>query len=266
MKKTLFTFPILFACVSQAQTTNPAPYCNSTYGLPGSTPVISIVNLASLSNSTAHCAAPGYIYYNNLGATSIAQSSMQTIKVTLANYDNETAVKGWIDFNANNVFEPSEKIIVVNQGSVGFGPTIVKQANFTVPANAATGITRMRISVGWHFADNNQNIFKLDSCHTAAANEYSAGETEDYDISITLASGVESVTDGPPTFFPDPAADKIFFSVPVKDVSIYNYCGVKLREYASEKTSVDVAELASGVYFIAARYKNTLFFRKFIKQ
>jgi hypothetical protein len=268
MKKNILLLPALFTgYLLPAQITNPAPYCNSTYGLGGSTPVINKVDLALLSNSTTHCATPGYIYYNNLGATAVAQGSTQTIKVTLGNFDLETAVKAWIDFNANTVFEPSEKVLVVNQGSVGFGPTIVKQATFNVPANAATGITRMRVSVGWHFADNNLSIYRLDSCHTAITNEYSAGETEDYDINITGTSGTEELAESSFQIFPNPACDRINFGMPLDaQVSIFNLWGETIGEVSLFGGSfLDISGLGSGPYFMRIKTKELEIFRRFVK-
>ncbi len=54
----------------------------------------------------------------------------------------------WIDFNKNKVFEPSELVLDYAQPAPPNGATnTTAQANLVIPAGAATGTTRMRVSM-----------------------------------------------------------------------------------------------------------------------
>jgi hypothetical protein len=261
MKK-LLPFIFLFAVKNlDAQITSPTPYCDLNYTFGNSSPTISNVVISTFSNPTTHCAQPGYIYYNNLGPISMMTGSSQTITITLANYDLETALKGWIDFNGNNLFEPSEQIIYVAQGSVGMNSSITKFATFIVPANAVIGTTRMRIAIGWTFADSNNSVYKLDSCHTAAS-EYSAGETEDYDISISSPNGVEAFSSNGISVYPNPASD--FFTVEMQsgvagkvELKLVNMLGETVysseQETSGTKENINTSSFARGVYLLQVK-------------
>ena len=132
MKKNLFCFPFLFlGGLLSAQITNPAPYCISGYTSTSIYPEISKVETATISNTSTHSPSPGYTYYNNISAPIIFGGSTYTVKVTLKNVDAETMLKGWIDYNNDNIFQSTELIISVPQGSVGNGMTVIKQATYT---------------------------------------------------------------------------------------------------------------------------------------
>lgn len=267
MKKYLLL--LAFGCtkILSAQITSPAPYCDLNYTFGNSSPTISNVVIGTFSNPTTHCAQPGYIYYNNLGAVPMSAGSSQTITITLANYDLETALKGWIDFNANQIFEPNEEIIYVAQGSVGMNSSITKFATFTVPANAVVGTTRMRIAVGWTFADNNTSTFKLDSCHVAAS-EYSAGETEDYNVSITSPNGVEEFSSNKISICPNPAND--FFKTGINEnaeVKIYNCEGeIVFSEIIAGNEGINSSDLRTGIYFVYVKTNENIYCGKLIKE
>ena len=259
MKKILFSIFLLGGSMCNAQITDPAPYCNSTYGLNSSSPVISKVALGSFTNNSAgHCSSPGYIYYNNLGAISLAQGSSQTIKVTYGDYDMETMLKAWIDYNNNTAFEPDEEIINIAQGTMGGGSNLVQQATFTVPVNATAGTIRMRVSIGWHFADWTNNVFSLESCHTAVANEYSAGETEDYDVTIINTVGIHETSNNSfVNVYPNPFSTSVTISINTQDIRyktafiVYDLLGQEVLQSAitDPRFEIQRGDLQSGMYF-----------------
>lgn len=272
MKKLLILLALFGAKILSAQITNPAPYCALNYTFGSSSPTISNVVISSFSNPTGHCAQPGYIYYNNLSPSNMIAGSSQTITITLANYDAETALKGWIDFNGNSLFEPAEQIIYVAQGSVGMSSSITKFANFTVPLSTIIGITRMRIAIGWTFSDFPNSIFQLDSCHTAAS-EYSAGETEDYDISIISTNGIEEFLSHEISIFPNPTNELLNVELQLGnaqevEINLLDMLGQTVyaskNNFAVGRSTVilNTASLTRGIYLLQVKTENGKLIRK----
>ncbi len=119
-------------------------------------------------NNTSGCSPNGYELYSSTVDT-FYQGEDYTISVTVGEGGTEY-VGLWIDYNQNGTFETSE---YQNIGS-GFGSTIFN--TITIPANAATGNTMMRLRVRWGTA-----LTGSDACAT-----YNYGETEDYSIYIQV--------------------------------------------------------------------------------
>jgi hypothetical protein len=91
-------------------------------------------------------------------------------------YPNAATV--WIDWNANEVFEASEVI-----GTWTGSPTATMVYNFTVPDDAVTGTTRMRVM------QREGGSLPLDPCGT-----YSWGSNMDFSIEVLVAGGPGSAT------------------------------------------------------------------------
>ncbi|MCO5267137.1 MAG: SprB repeat-containing protein, partial [Lentimicrobium sp.] len=128
---------------------------------------ISLVQLGSINNSTGALPSPYYNYYSNL-STDLNRNNSYTITLTAGTYPSGNNISVWIDYNQNGTFESSEKLGNVTLAASPASGTI----NFTVPADAITGTTRMRVREVWNNAD-------FDPCAT-----YQYGETEDYNINI----------------------------------------------------------------------------------
>ena len=128
---------------------------------------ISLVQLGSINNSTEALSSPYYYYYSNL-STDLNRNNSYTITLTAGTYPSGNNISVWIDYNQNGTFESSEKLGNVTLAASPASGTI----NFTVPADAITGTTRMRVREVWNNAD-------FDPCAT-----YQYGETEDYNINI----------------------------------------------------------------------------------
>ncbi|MBL0309870.1 MAG: PKD domain-containing protein [Bacteroidetes bacterium] len=102
------------------------------------------------------------------------------LAVTVIGVDNNNLgtplnyVRAWIDYDQNGVFDASESI-----GT--FGPVLPSTANinFTVPSNAPSGTTAMRIRHLFGAA-----VGTGDACTNLTAG-WSRGETEDYRVAIT---------------------------------------------------------------------------------
>jgi len=144
-------------------------YCVPTYSSgTGGGDFISLVQLGSINNASGASSSPYYTYYSNL-TTDLNPGSAYTLTVSPGTYPAGNNIAAWIDFNQNGTFETNEK--VGNIPISGAAP-LTGTIPFTVPADATTGNTRMRVREVY----SNSNI---NPC-----NSYSYGETEDYNINI----------------------------------------------------------------------------------
>ncbi|HPR27434.1 PKD domain-containing protein [Lentimicrobium sp.] len=128
---------------------------------------ISLVQLGSINNATGASANPYYTYYSSL-TTDLLQGASYTITLSPGTYSSGNNISVWIDYNRNGTFETSEKLGNVDIPSTPATGTII----FSIPETAVIGTTRMRVREVW----NNSNF---DPC-----NNYSYGETEDYNVNI----------------------------------------------------------------------------------
>jgi hypothetical protein len=143
-------------------------YCIPTYSTGTSDgDFISLVQLGDINNSTSYLNSPYYYYYSNL-TTNLLKNTNYTITLSAGTYASGNNITVWIDFNRNGTFESIEKLGNVTLGAAPATGTI----NFTVPADAITGTTRMRVREVY----NNSN---QDPCAA-----YTYGETEDYNVEI----------------------------------------------------------------------------------
>ncbi len=148
---------------------NPNTYCVSK-GIAPWELWISNVTLGTIqnpSNKFKDINTLGYSDYTNL-ATPLAKGQTYPLRVTPSlswiGHLAHAYCHVWIDFNKNNVFEINE-LVLEKKGQNSFNQTI------TIPNNAITGTTRMRISVKW-------------DGYPTACEAFARGEVEDYTIKI----------------------------------------------------------------------------------
>ena len=243
-----------------AQTSNPAPYCNADFDDAQGFLVddhINSVSFGTLNNVTnGQYAGTHYVFYNNLNTVSFLKGNSYTLSI------NFTTAGGcgygvWIDYNQNNIFEASEKIAGTtgtNMLAVGASPSITQ--SITIPTNAVTGNTRMRIRI---VEDDNYNMTTTDelpcNASTSATDVMDWGETEDYTINITASSaGINEATENHEfSVYPNPVKDQLFFTANkvVTECQITALTG----QVMNEKTNVtgnkmDISKLSSGIYFV----------------
>jgi hypothetical protein len=150
----------------------------------------------TLLNQSSLCTNSGFTYYT--AATPVlTQGETYTFKVS-KNTGYAEAIKVWIDFDRDFVFEAGEEIIA-------FAPnqTAMQYNTFMVPADAKVGSLRMRVKLQYAFA-------VVDPCATEAGSE-GFGEIEDYLITmassnnclneITLVSTTNDISSGPSQSF-----------------------------------------------------------------
>ncbi|MFH1120447.1 MAG: C25 family cysteine peptidase [Bacteroidota bacterium] len=235
-------------------------YCIPTYTTGTSAgDYITLVQLGSINNATGASASPYYTYYSNL-STDLTPGSAYTITLSPGTYSSGNYVAVWIDFNRNSVFDTGEKL-----GTISISPTpATGTITFTVPADAAAGITRMRVREVW----NNSNF---DACTT-----YSYGETEDYNINIqstdrtlNLTVLLESLYNGNGTMrkaqgaggdqYSGNTADQV--SVELHSASDYSVI-VHTEQYVNLSTagalSIALPGSHNGSYYITVKHRNSI--------
>lgn len=152
------------------------------------------VTVGTLNNtSTMGQLAPGagsvaFRYSNYTGAVAppdLQQGSNVPFSLTSitsgSNYSNGFQI--YIDYNQNGIFESAERMY--SSPSSISGPH-TETGSFLVPTDALLGITRMRVVC---------NEVTFPSATNFAATNYSWGETEDYCVNITEASGCAPISD-----------------------------------------------------------------------
>ncbi len=156
-------------------TSNSVTYCTST-GQTTSDEWIQRVVCGSIDNNSG--ANGGYADFTNL-TTSMPQGTNQTITVYIGwsgTVYNE-AIAVWIDWNQDGDFTDEGELVFTSQPSTN-SPV---SGTFTVPADAATGTTRMRVSMKYNDIP--------DPCET-----FQYGEVEDYSISVSANNDTEAPT------------------------------------------------------------------------
>lgn len=157
----------------------PAASCVPAYSTGSSAgDFISLVQLEGISNASGASPLPSYTDYSNLTANLIKGTSYT---LTLAGGTQSTAstVAVWIDYNQDNLFDPSEKL-----GNAAL-PTSPGTAfiTFSIPQEAYNGFSRMRVRAV-------RDVSEIDPCSL-----YSYGETEDYRVLISPVAYCEPYFD-----------------------------------------------------------------------
>jgi hypothetical protein len=152
-------------------------YCIPTYQYNNQYGYINSVLLGTINNVTGRNADAPNNYYSYTTApasnqtTNLSLGSSQTITINAQPTGGYNAVAAWIDYNADGDFyDDGEKL-----GGVFDAPNGNVIFNFTVPATATTGATRLRIREAYGFA-------LTDPCAVIPSN----GETEDYTVNIQV--------------------------------------------------------------------------------
>lgn len=145
-------------------------YCRPSSSLCNSTATITKVRFSNLNNSS-NCSLYGYGDYAHVTPAIIRNGdsvsifiNTTSINTTLINY-----FAAWIDFNQNGIFEGTE---FANLGSIQGNGTA--SASIAVPADAAAGITGMRIR-----SRNGGALLAQNAC-----TNFPISETEDYYVQV----------------------------------------------------------------------------------
>ena len=233
-----------------------ADYCESEGSAPWSERIIN-VTFGSINNNSAK---EGYGDFTDQSTMIVAGESYPisiTPKFSYTQYDEYFTV--WIDYNLDNDFNDTGELVYTTFRPAGPSGTDADPlvGVVDVPANIASGASRMRVSM--HRDDN------TDPCLL-----FEFGEVEDY--GVTLSQSFGGANNGFGRSDESTAVAKSFsvFPNPVKDMltvdlaglgesaqllEIYNALGQRVfvrnvAEGVKERIAIDVSDYGRGLYFV----------------
>jgi hypothetical protein len=202
---------------------------------------ISNVNFAGIDNSST--SSFGYEDFAAISDTVIKGESYP-LSVTLSNSYFGDNVRVWIDYNRDNSFAADELVFVSDTSA---GPY---SGNITIPVDAATGATRMRIRMDDVALDHGSNP---NPCGYA-----SFGQVEDYTLIIEEETGINTINSDAWLIYPNPGngdftirngGENARVLIEIIDISgriIYSERSMVLSNSYYEVSASDL--IASGIY------------------
>ncbi len=249
-----------------------AQYCVPPPFITGPYTGITNVNLETLDNTSAYNV--GVMYYSSVAAPSITQGIQYSFSITT--YDIAGMgqnIRIWIDWNQDLDFDDvGEEVLFWNDQTAG---TLTK--NFTVPAGATVGTTRMRVYADMPESGGHITPVPCGYLDTAGHAIGMHGEVEDYDVKIIAAStGINVGSQANELMiYPNPAVGKVFIKVkfsnesPVR-VAVKNMLGQEVSSYESNMVSngytdnIDLSAFTPGIYFLQVTIGAEIFMKKII--
>ncbi|MDV7698118.1 T9SS type A sorting domain-containing protein [Chryseobacterium soli] len=214
-----------------------------------------MISNSGASNYTDYRSDPTRQIQFELGTANNKLSVSQTWS---AGVPTPAAVRAWIDFNGNGIFESSEALLLTNLST-----TSTVTSTFNIPALSVIstispcGVTMRVIS---------SQTVSIPSCGT-----FMYGEVEDYGVilkSHTLAVEETAAFKEIITISPNPASDVVHISgvSSQADFEIFTAAGQKAMEGKTSDGTIRISHLAKGVYFIQIKNKENLKRLKLIKK
>eukprot|EP01090_Pellita_catalonica_P007303 TRINITY_DN178_c0_g2_i1.p1 TRINITY_DN178_c0_g2~~TRINITY_DN178_c0_g2_i1.p1 ORF type:complete len:899 (+),score=171.25 TRINITY_DN178_c0_g2_i1:5299-7995(+) len=240
---------------------NSVSYCDSK-GNNSSYEWIDNVELGGMTNATGNNG--GYADFTSKTATlAVGSSNQMTVSAGFnsSSYTEHWAV--WIDFNQNGTFENSEKVVTGSSSSANNLTSTVD-----VPAGAALGTTRMRVSMKYNSAQT--------ACET-----FTYGEVEDYTVNIVSStrqnhsasvSGERLGNENSLDFmaYPNPAVDFIQVKLASRadnmTYKIVNTIGRVMKSGRLNSSNIDVSKLNTGMYILEVNDGQKLLTTKVFKK
>ena len=186
---------------------------------------ISNVTIDSINvNST--CSGISYQDYSSSQNTSVMQGS--TIPISLSSNGTGSAYTIWLDLNDNGIFEATEILRTINNGS---GDTTITDS-ISIPLTASSGMHRLRIR-----ADYFGNGAPTDPC-----NQLQYGETQDFNLTVFISCSELnlSLTSINPKC--NSSVDGVINSNVSGGTSPYSY------SWSDSQISANISGLTSGTY------------------
>ena len=194
------------------------------------------------------------ITHLNIGEAQIASA----IKLTVANFDANT-LKVTIESNDS---DPVDFILI--PGDVTGSPTV------SAPDTSVAG--KISLTLTWTATPPTDVLFNLLWSKVSTAGNWQLGEAP---TSFKFAGTCETASVFKNelvniTMYPNPTSSKLNISAAttIKSIEIYNVLGKQVMNLTVNNTSksIDVSNLATGVYLIKYQVENTIGTSKFIKQ
>lgn len=235
-------------------------YCTSTSNNTSGEKIAKVV-LGTINNTSTGTA--GYENFTSL-STNLSRGSSQAITITPSwtstVYSEGYAV--WIDYNKNGLFTDAGELVFSKAASKVTPAT----GTITIPATAALGVTRMRVSMKYNGIPT--------SCETL-----SYGQVEDYNVNITASSTIETTALSIDNdvlslnLYPNPVESILNVSMNVSmnvtnkaTYRIYNMIGQEIKTGNLTENEINVSNFKSGVYIFEVKDEEKTVTKKFLKK
>lgn len=231
-------------------------YCTSTSNNTSGEKIAKVV-LGTINNTSTGTA--GYENFTSL-STNLSRGSSQAITITPSwtstVYSEGYAV--WIDYNKNGLFTDAGELVFSKAASKVTPAT----GTITIPATAALGLTRMRVSMKYNGIPT--------SCETL-----SYGQVEDYNVNITASSTIETTALSIDNdvlslnLYPNPVESVLNVSMNVTNKAtyrIYNMIGQEIKTGNLTENEINVSNFKSGVYIFEVKDEEKTVTKKFLKK
>ncbi|WP_264535568.1 M4 family metallopeptidase [Flavobacterium sp. N1736] len=245
--------------VNVTTTTAGVTYCASQ-GNSTADERISKVVFGTINNTST--GTTGYENYTAI-STNASRGTAYTITITpvwtSTTYNEGYAV--FIDYNQDGDFSDSGETVWTKTAS----KTTPVTGTITIPATAALGTTRLRVSMKYNAVPT--------SCEA-----FSYGQVEDYSINITASGaiveeGIANLTETTETssfaLYPNPVESELNISVSESNgytYKIINALGQQLGSGKLNENAVDVSKLNTGIYIIELNNGSKKIVKKFAKK
>lgn len=253
MIRVILTGALLVGGTALAQSTNPAPYCDASFDDMQGFPVADAVTNVSFgtisNNSGGQYAAPHYVFYSNLPTASFQKGNSYPLSVTF-DVHGGCGYGVWIDYNHNNAFEANEKVAGNTANNMlDLSDATVVNATVTIPDNAMTGATRMRVRIVEDDMFNMANGWVPVPCNASNSSEdvMDWGETEDYAITITGSSaGLSEMAELVELSVQDESLS--IKGTTVQGLSLYSMSGELVRSSTTE--TLNLSGVRNGIFLL----------------
>ena len=234
-------------------TTSSVTYCTSQ-GNNTNDERIGRVAIGSINNPSTGTA--GYENFTSI-STNAARSSSQTITIT-PTWTGSVYSEGYavfIDYNQNGVFTDAGETVWTRTATT----TTPVSGSFTIPATAALGSTRMRVSMKYNGVPT--------SCES-----FSYGQVEDYTINITATAREDQSSESIAIvndikLYPNPTSSILNVTSISENASfkVYNVMGQTILDGKISNGTIDVSRLTNGNYIMEISDNGTSTTKRFIK-
>jgi len=253
MKKITFLFAFFTAAMT-AQTF-PAPYCEIAD--PDDVSVEEITEISFGGVTMANPNATDILVDLTAISVPVAPGQSYVLKVYGNTYGNfDTNIVAFIDWNDNGILDDSGEIYAVGTLTNSEGDDgIFVETTIVVPATATSGTKRVRITKTY---TDEESVAIVDPC-AISFDAFGFGAFPGYGQAVDFNLAVGALSS--PAFdakslsiYPIPAKNSltIAYTSAIENVQIYNQLGqeVYARHNLDSEATLDVSNLAAGVYFL----------------
>jgi len=209
-----------------------------------------------ISNLNSGCSSGGMgNYYDTHSAVVIPGESLDFTVASRSGTDGAYSinVKIYADWNRDNDFDDSGELLFNNGMDY-----LQTSGSLSIPNALVAGDYRMRVS-----------LTSFDPGEASTACGYIWGEMEDYKLSNTALGVADFAHNQALSIYPNPSKDVLFLRVAngdtIEAVGITDPAGKKIHEQRDPGDQIDIAHLASGMYFIQVIASGKKITAKFLK-